>query len=61
MAPRIMGDALGLHPIGVIIGLIIGAKLGGMAGVVLALPLLAVATAVIDHFVEFNKLSVKRY
>jgi predicted PurR-regulated permease PerM len=58
IAPKIMGTALGFHPVGIILGLIIGAKLGGAVGVVLVLPLLAVIFAIVDYFVELSRLKV---
>lgn len=58
IAPRILSSALGFHPVVVILTLIIGAQIAGAAGVILALPLLAVVLATLDYFVELSKLKV---
>ncbi|MEE2703851.1 MAG: AI-2E family transporter [Myxococcota bacterium] len=47
ITPRIVGDRLGLHPCVVILGLIAGGQLLGFAGIVLAVPLLAVARVLV--------------
>jgi predicted PurR-regulated permease PerM len=41
IVPRVMGQALGAHPLLVIFALIAGAELYGIAGALLALPMLA--------------------
>lgn len=41
LVPRIVGDALDLHPIVVMVGVIMGASLAGLLGAVLAAPVLA--------------------
>jgi len=41
ISPRLLGDALGVHPAGVLIAAIIAANLIGIIGVVLAAPVLA--------------------
>ncbi len=61
VAPRIMGDALGFHPLSIIVAVIIGAKLGGAMGVIFALPLLAIMTSFIDYNLELSKLKVPRH
>lgn len=39
IAPRIFGDLVGLNPVWIIISLLLGAKLGGVLGLILAVPL----------------------
>ena len=39
LAPRIFGSLVGLNPIWIIISLLLGAKLGGILGLILAVPL----------------------
>jgi len=58
ITPRVMGSSLGFHPLGILLALLIGAQLGGLAGVVLAIPLLAVITSVIDYNLELSELKV---
>ncbi len=41
LVPRIVGNALDLHPILVIIGVLVGASLAGILGAILAAPILA--------------------
>ncbi len=41
LLPRVVGEALGLHPLLVIVGVIMGGTLAGILGVLLAAPLLA--------------------
>ena len=48
VAPRIMGNLTGLPPVVIFIALLFGAKIGGLLGVILAIPL----TGVIKGFVE---------
>lgn len=58
VTPRIMGSKLGFHPIGIILALLLGAQLGGLLGVIIALPILAVITSVIDYNLELAELKV---
>jgi predicted PurR-regulated permease PerM len=41
LVPRIVGDALDLHPIAVMVGVLMGASLAGLLGAVLAAPVVA--------------------
>src|SRR6185437_14628636 len=50
VVPNVMGNALRLHPLLVIFGLAAGAELYGLAGALVALPLLAVGRAVWEFF-----------
>lgn len=59
IAPKILGRALGFHPLGIIIAVIVGAKLNGVFGVIFALPMLAVINAVINYFAELSRLKVR--
>ncbi len=43
LTPRIMGDRLNLHPMAVFLGLLIGGKLFGLLGIVMAIPAIAIA------------------
>lgn len=53
-APRIMGNLIGLNPVWIIISLFIGAKLGGILGLFLAVPLASVIKQVIADLREGN-------
>ncbi|BAQ65467.1 AI-2E family transporter [Geminocystis sp. NIES-3709] len=48
VAPRFMGELIGLNPVWLIISLFIGAKLGGLLGIFLAVPLASVIKKIID-------------
>jgi len=50
LTPRIQGDALQVHPIIVLLAVIGGAQLAGLAGMVFAVPALAVVRVFFDFF-----------
>ena len=50
VVPNVMGSALRLHPLLVIFGLLAGGEIYGLAGILVALPLLAAARAVYEYF-----------
>ena len=50
VVPKFMGSALRLHPLLVIFGLLAGAELYGLAGIFVALPVLAVLRAIWGFF-----------
>ena len=52
VVPKLMGNALRLHPLLVIFGLLAGGELYGVPGVFVALPLLAVMRAIWEFFSE---------
>lgn len=54
LTPKVIGDRVGLHPLWMLFGMLAGAVLLGVAGVLLAVPL----TAVIGVLVKF---AVRRY
>jgi predicted PurR-regulated permease PerM len=47
LGPRIVGHAVGLHPVAAILSLLVGAKLFGLFGALIATPLVAAAWVVI--------------
>ena len=52
VVPNVMANALRLHPLLVIFGLLAGGELYGIAGVLLALPTMAAARAIWEFFSE---------
>jgi predicted PurR-regulated permease PerM len=50
LTPRIQGQALNLHPIIVLLAVIGGGQIGGLAGVVFAVPTLAILRVFFDFF-----------
>jgi predicted PurR-regulated permease PerM len=52
VVPNVMGNALRLHPLAVIFGLLAGTAIYGLPGALMALPLLAVGRATWEFFSE---------
>jgi predicted PurR-regulated permease PerM len=52
VVPNVMGSALRLHPLLVIFGLFAGGEINGLAGIFVALPLLAGLRAIWDFLGE---------
>jgi predicted PurR-regulated permease PerM len=48
LMPYFLGRTTGLHPVAVLVGLLVGAKLAGLVGAIVAIPLLAGANVVIE-------------
>jgi predicted PurR-regulated permease PerM len=56
VVPNVMGSALRLHPLLVIFGLLAGGEIYGLAGILVALPLLAAGRAAYEFFGERVRL-----
>lgn len=50
--PRLIGQGIHLHPLAVIFAILAGEKLGGVPGVFLAIPLVAILTVSYRHWME---------
>ena len=50
--PRIIGEGIHLHPLAVILAVLAGAELAGIAGIFLAIPVIAVITVSYRHWLE---------
>jgi len=50
--PRIIGEGIHLHPLAVIMAILAGAELAGIAGIFLAIPVIAVMTVSYRHWLE---------
>lgn len=48
ISPKILGDSVGLHPLTIIIALLAGGQLFGLAGMLLAVPLTAIARILVS-------------
>lgn len=48
--PKIIGMGIHLHPLVVILAILCGGELGGLAGVFLAIPIVAVSTVIFRHY-----------
>jgi predicted PurR-regulated permease PerM len=57
LTPRVLGGRLSLHPMAVFLGLLIGGKLFGFLGVILAVPTIAVAKVFLKFLRELYKAS----
>jgi predicted PurR-regulated permease PerM len=51
LQPRLMREALGLHPILVLVGLLVGAQLAGVWGALFGIPVIAVLWVFVSYFV----------
>ncbi|MBX2861384.1 MAG: AI-2E family transporter [Vampirovibrio sp.] len=49
LAPKIVGDVMGLHPVVVILAIVLCAKLAGLVGILLALPLASVVNITLQY------------
>ncbi|MCL8207634.1 MAG: AI-2E family transporter [Actinomycetia bacterium] len=49
LAPKVVGDAVGLHPLVVVLAILVGGELGGMGGMLLAVPAAGVARVLAQH------------
>ena len=60
VAPRILGNLTGLNPVWVVISLLIGAKLGGVVGLLVAIPLASFIKDIADNWRngQFKETSV---
>jgi predicted PurR-regulated permease PerM len=52
--PRLIGRDLQLHPLVVILAVLVGAELGGIAGIFIAVPIVAVVTVAGRHWLEWR-------
>jgi predicted PurR-regulated permease PerM len=50
LLPRVMGDAVGIHPIIVLGSVIVGVKIAGISGAIFGIPVAAVISAFFFHF-----------
>jgi predicted PurR-regulated permease PerM len=50
--PRLIGQGIHLHPLAVIIAILSGAELAGVAGIFLAIPAVAILTVLYRHWLE---------
>jgi predicted PurR-regulated permease PerM len=54
IVPRVMARAVGLHPVVVLVAVLIGIKVAGIAGAIFALPFAAIIAAFVQHFLARN-------
>ncbi len=56
LAPKVIGNAVGLSPVIIIMSLLIGVKLGGILGVLVAVPVAATISVLIVEWPEIKQL-----
>lgn len=54
--PRLMREALGMHPLTVLVGLVVGAQVAGLWGALFGIPVLAVGNVFFNYFVNLRTL-----
>ncbi len=57
LTPRLVGERIGLHPVAVIFAVMAGGQLYGFFGILLALPVAAVAMVLLRHLLETYRAS----
>ncbi|MDT5294236.1 MAG: hypothetical protein QOJ76_1116, partial [Acidobacteriota bacterium] len=50
--PRIIGSGIHLHPLAIILAILAGHEIAGLAGIFLAIPVIAVLTVTYRHWLE---------
>ncbi len=60
IVPRVMGRVTGLNPVMVILAVLIGAKLAGVTGVLLAVPTLIIVTSFFEDFASEHRQTENR-
>jgi predicted PurR-regulated permease PerM len=56
LQPRLMREALGMHPLLVLVGLVVGAQVAGVWGALFGIPVLAVANVFFNYFVNLRTI-----
>jgi len=57
LSPKLVGDALGLHPLWIIFVVMAGGELGGFLGVLIALPVSAIISVIVIEILNYYKKS----
>lgn len=57
VSPKLVGDALGLHPLWIVFVVMAGGELGGFMGVLIALPMAAIITVIVGESLNYYKKS----
>lgn len=52
LQPKIMHESLGLHPILLFVGLLVGVQIAGLWGALFGIPILAVIVSFVNHWVD---------
>ncbi len=54
ITPRLMAHAVGIHPVVVLVSVLIGGKIAGIAGAIFAVPFAAIIASFFQHFLSRN-------
>jgi hypothetical protein len=54
VTPRVMSKAVGIHPVVVLVSVLVGIKVAGIAGAIFALPFAAIGAAFLQHYLARN-------
>jgi len=54
VTPRVMSRAVGIHPVVVLVSVLVGIKVAGIAGAIFALPFAAIGAAFLQHYLARN-------
>lgn len=57
LAPKIIGNRIGLHPIWIIFSVLAGGTLFGFVGILFAVPIAGIAKVLIKHIISYYKTS----
>jgi predicted PurR-regulated permease PerM len=58
ITPRVVGDNIGLHPVAVILAVLLGGELFGLAGMILGVPVAAVLNVLMSRgIVQYKESS----
>ena len=60
LVPKIMQKAVGLNPIVMILALLVGGKLAGVLGMILAVPIATIITVFAQDYMEIKKTMLKK-
>jgi predicted PurR-regulated permease PerM len=52
--PRLVGHGMEMHPLAIIVAVLCGAEMGGVIGIFLAIPVLALMTVFYRHWLEHS-------
>jgi putative heme transporter len=55
LQPRLMQEAVGIHPIVVLGSVLVGSKIAGVTGAIFGIPIAAVISAFFFHFLVVNR------
>lgn len=53
VSPQVVGRTLHMHPLSIILALLVGGELAGIAGMILAVPIFAALKVIVQHFFAY--------